>query len=148
MNFLSKKILFCFFSILFSSCVYSSESSLAELAQQAHQAYRNNNQAEYVAAIQQLQQNPAAKKPLYKVADAQTAQQIELAIALGLSDHDNQPYDKQECFFGATRHLKQFAGNSGYFNPQYSVSTKLLFQVYAICQHQEIDALKLGKSRK
>lgn len=148
MKFLFKKMLFSCLGLFFSPCLYSSDSSLAQLAQQAHQAHQRDNQKEYFTIMQQLQQNPAAKKPLHKITDAQTAKQIESAIALGLSNHDNRSYDKHECFYGATRHLKQFAGNSTYFNPQYPVSAELLLRVYTICQDQEIDKLTLGKSNK
>ena len=148
MKFLSKKILFSCLGLLFSPCLYSSDSSFAQLAQQAHQAHESGNQTEYLVIMQQLRKNSAAKKPLYKITDAQTAKQIESAIALGLLNNDNRPYDKHECFFGATRHLKQFAGKAGHFNPQYPISTELLFRVYTVCQHQEIDKLTLGKSSK
>lgn len=148
MEFLSKKMLFNCLGLLFSPCLYSSESSLTQLAHQAHQAHQSNNQTEYFVIMQQLRHNPAAKKSLHKVADAQTAKQIESAIALGLLNNDDQSYDKHECFYGATRHLKQFAGKTGHFNPQYPISTEILFRVYTICQHQEIDKLKLGKSSK
>ena len=148
MKIASKEILLSCISLFFAPSLYSSDSSLAQLAQQAHRAHQADNQTEYSIIMQQLRENSAAKKPLHKVADAQTAQQIESAIALGLVNDDNQSYDKHECFFGATRHLKQFAHKSGHFNPQYPISTELLFQVYTICQKQEIDKLELGKSSK
>ncbi|AXK61001.1 hypothetical protein [Candidatus Chromulinivorax destructor] len=145
----SKNIILAGFTLLLSTAIQSCDNHipLAQLAQQAHDSHAANDYAQYAKTMHQIRQHNKAKKPFHKITDAQTEQLIESAIALGLSHHDNKPYDKTECFYGATRSLKSF-GKQPRFQRYYPVSPDLLFQVYDICQHQEIDKLILGKSQK
>lgn len=145
----SKNIILSAIGLFIGTAIYSCDNHipLGQLAQQAHDSHAANDHAQYVKTMHQIKQHNNAKKPFHKISDAQTEQLIESAIALGLSHHDNKPYDKIECFYGATRSLKSF-GKQPRFQRHYRISTDLLLQVYDICQHQEIDKLKLGKSQK